>query len=335
MRLARTAHRFLFVCALGVAGLHAPASEAQTSASKRPERPLAESLQGAAKEAYTAAGLLHNRGEYAAAATKYEEAYDLSKDPRLLFNIAACEKELHKYARMGAYLRRFKAESGARISDEDRKDVDDALAALKGFVGSVSVVSDAAGAIVAVDGETVGTTPLSGPLLLDAGKHTIRLRKDGAEDVDKEVDVAAGSETSVSITLAAASSARPAPAAEPLAPPPQPARGGYGPLVYGGFVVGGVGLVTGAVTGMLALSHASSVTSACQGTVCPTSVDGDLHDARTLGNASTVAFVAAGAGAAVGLVAILLSRRSEARAPAAASISPWVTPTGAGLRGSF
>jgi hypothetical protein len=237
---------------------------------------------------------------------------------------------------MGAYLRRFKEESGERISDEDRRIVDEALAALKDYVGWVSVVVDAPGAHVFVDGDAVGTTPLPAPLVLDLGKHTISIRNDGEKDAEKAVDVTAGTAITVTLTLP-----RPVNAAahEQVSPPPaptMPARGsGYGPLVYVGFGLAGVGLLTGSVTGALALSHASSVTSACQGTVCPVSVDGDLHDARTFGNVSTIAFAAAGVGAGIALVALLLSRHPEAPQHAKASIAPWVTPAGAGVRGSF
>jgi hypothetical protein len=338
MGLSKTTHRLLFVLALGAGALHAPITLAQTGG-QRPERPLAESLHGAAKEAYTAAGLLHNRGEYAAAAIKYEEAYDLSKEPRLLFNIAACEKDLRKYARMGAYLRRFKEESGDRISSEDRKIVDDALARLKDYVGSVSVAADTAGAGVSVDGEAIGTTPLSGPLVLDVGKHTVSVRGSDGQAEEKQIDVTAGSAIVLTFDLARPPSATAAPAPEPTAVEAAPAkssgRGGYSPLVFGGFGVAGVGLLLGGVTGVLAFSRASSVKSACQGTVCPTSIDGDLHDARTLGDVSTIAFAAAGVGAVVGLTALLLFHRAEAPPRGSAWIAPWIGPAGGGVRGSF
>jgi hypothetical protein len=339
MRLARTSQRFLFACALGVAALYAPATLGQTSGQRRLEKPLAESLQSAAKDAYTAAGLLNNRGEYAAAATKYEEAYDFSKDPRLLFNIAACERSLRRYARMGAYLRRFKEESGEHISNDDRRIVDDALAALKDYVGSVAVTIDTPGARVSVDGDAAGTTPLSAPLVLDLGKHNISVRADGGKDAEQEVNVTAGSTITVTFTLALPANAANAAVPEKASPEPPPTESmhgrGYGPLVFVGFGLAGVGLLTGSLMGALAISHASSVASACQGTVCPPSIDGDLRDARTFGNVSTIAFAAAGVGAGVGLAALLLSRRPEAPQHAKGSIAPWVTPTGVGVGGSF
>ena len=69
----------------------APAGQAQ---------PLAQTLTGAARDAFTSAQILLNNGDFAGALTKYQEAYGLSKEPRLLFNMALCERNLHAYARM-------------------------------------------------------------------------------------------------------------------------------------------------------------------------------------------------------------------------------------------
>jgi hypothetical protein len=50
--------------------------------------PLAQTLQGPAKDAYSSAGPLFNNGDFAGAFTKYRAAYDLAKDPRLLYDMA-------------------------------------------------------------------------------------------------------------------------------------------------------------------------------------------------------------------------------------------------------
>jgi hypothetical protein len=77
-----------------------------------------------------------------------------------------------------------------------------------------------------------------------------------------------------------------------------------------------------------------AVKKACIDHLCPTSIDGDLQSARTLGDVSTVAFAGAGIGAVAGVLAFVLGRNSEPR-PAEDSLRPWVSLGSAGVRGSF
>src|ERR1700684_4579575 len=61
-------------------------------------KPLSQSLTGEAKAAYDAAKMLLGDGDFAGAAIKFRAAYDQSGDARLLWNIAACEKNRRHYA---------------------------------------------------------------------------------------------------------------------------------------------------------------------------------------------------------------------------------------------
>jgi hypothetical protein len=188
--------------------LSSPAASAQ-SGDRAPRRaPLGETLSGAAKEAYEAAGILMNNRDFAGAITKYRQAYDLSKDPRLLFNMAVCERDLRAYARMQSLLVRYEKEAGADLPAEDKADVDAALAAIHDLVATVNLTANEAEASVIVDGEAVGVTPLAAPLVVDLGKHTLAVKKPGFKTVDQAIEVAGGNETKVAITLV--SESRPA-----------------------------------------------------------------------------------------------------------------------------
>ncbi len=182
--------------------LGAPVASAQ-SAPAAAERPLDETLQGAAKDAYGSAKILFNNSDFAGAATKYSQAYELSKDPRLLFNLAICEKNLRHYARTQALLQQYEHDMGTRIAADDKATVDAALAAIRNLVGTVRLAATEAGASVLVDGQPVGTTPLAAPLLLDLGKHTLTVKKDGFTASEQPVEVGGGSETAVAVTLTA------------------------------------------------------------------------------------------------------------------------------------
>jgi hypothetical protein len=163
--------------------------------------PLGKSLTGDAREDFESAEVLVNNGDFAGAYAKFGQAYDLSKDPRLLFNMAICMRNQHDYARMQGLLVRYKNEAAQSMSPKEKADVDNALATIRNLVGTVKVSASEAGAAVTVDGEAVGTTPIDEPISLNLGKHTFGIRKDGFEPATRELEVAGGSETPLSLTL--------------------------------------------------------------------------------------------------------------------------------------
>jgi hypothetical protein len=165
------------------------------------QKPLDEALQGAAHDAYTYAKMLFDNGDFAGALAKYAQAYRQSKDPRLLFNMAVCDRNLRAYARMQSLLQQYEAESGAALSATERASVDAALKAVENLVGKVTLGVDPPGAAISVDGVAVGTAPLASPLVVDLGKHTIAVKSAGFEDAEQTVDVAGGVASELSVHL--------------------------------------------------------------------------------------------------------------------------------------
>ncbi len=198
--MRRTLAHWGLVSALALTAL--PAS-AQTAHPPAAQAPLVQSLTGPAKEAYASAQILFNNEDFAGALTKYGQAYDLSKDPRLLFNMAICARTLHAYARMQSLLTQYRREAGGSISPKDKDDVDAALAAIRNLVGSVRLTVSESGARITVDDEPVGASPLSDPQVLDLGKHTISVSKPGFESASQTVTVVGGSEAALDIVLVA------------------------------------------------------------------------------------------------------------------------------------
>ena len=199
-----TSHRTPQRCvslALVLALLATPAL-AQTSSPPGSATQLSDSLQGPSKEAYDSARLLVTNHDYAGALTKFDQAYRLSKDPRLLYDMAVCEKSLRHYARMQALLQQYVHDGGGVISAESRAAVDDALSAIKSLVATIDVKVSETGATVVLDGETAGTTPLASPLTVDLGKHLVIVRKAGFAPVEQTVETPGGAPTAVVVTLA-------------------------------------------------------------------------------------------------------------------------------------
>jgi hypothetical protein len=182
--------------------LHAPLARAQEAGAQgRPS--LAESLSVAAKDAYESATLLLNLNDPAGALAKYSQAYDLSQDPRLLYNMALCARDLHQYARVQALLLRYERDAGDELPASHKADVDQALATVRNLVGTVHVEANESGASVVIDGEEVGTTPLGEPSVLDLGKHRLSVTKPGFREFAAVIDVSGGQESIVLATMQA------------------------------------------------------------------------------------------------------------------------------------
>ncbi len=169
--------------------------------SGRSAAPLAQVLSGPAKNAFDVAQSFVDRSELAEAYSKFAQAYDLSSDPRLLFNMALCEGRLHDYARMKRLLTRYEREGGPTLSDEDRQSVGEALTKIEGLVGTVRLAVSEPGSSVLVDGDLAGTAPLPEDLILDAGAHTLSVRKPGFLPVTRPLNIAGGTAMRMAVEL--------------------------------------------------------------------------------------------------------------------------------------
>ncbi|WP_437602658.1 PEGA domain-containing protein [Sorangium sp. So ce590] len=184
------------VAALSV-GLAAGAAVAQPApAQPAPaapaDKPLAESLTGMARAEHGAGAALFDDGDYAGALARFERAYELSRDHRLLWKTALCQKNLRRYAKMLATLRRMAAEAGAALSARDKQDIADLIQAAGAFVSRLEIVASEPGATVFVDDEPVGTTPLAAPVPIDIGERRIRVSKPGFVDFVRREKVVGG-----------------------------------------------------------------------------------------------------------------------------------------------
>jgi hypothetical protein len=164
---------------------------------------LSESLTGPAKDAFTSAHILLNNNDFVGAMTKFEQAYNLAKDPRLLFDMAICARSLKQYARMQTLLVRYERDAGVMMPADERANVDAAVAAIRGLVGTVRVATKEDGASVAIDGHEAGLTPLPEPLVLDLGDHKVTVSKSGFVPFEQTVAVQGGNEIAIAATLVA------------------------------------------------------------------------------------------------------------------------------------
>jgi hypothetical protein len=97
------------------------------------------------------------------------------------------------------------------------------------------------------------------------------------------------------------------------------------PMVYVGFGVGGLGIIAGSITGVMAMSKVSSLKKDhCQGTTCDPAYQDEFGGAETLGWVSTASFAVGVGGVAVGLYYLLTGSSGDAPQDSA-SLSPRVS----------
>jgi len=162
---------------------------------------LAVSLTGEAASAYQSARLLLDDGDRAGALEKFKRAYDLSHDPRLLWNMAACEKELRHYARAKALVSRYVREGGNKLTAENRAEAAETEAALQAFYSLISIEGAPAGARVLVDEVELGTAPLKESAALDLGHHVVRVEHEGYEPFTATLEVPGNTASSLLVSM--------------------------------------------------------------------------------------------------------------------------------------
>jgi len=123
----------------------------------------------------------YDKGEFEQARASFLQAYALKKHPAVLLNLAwSCVKSGHALE-AEKYFKQFLAE-GKDITDKQRADANDGLTQSHAKLGRIEIAA-AAGTEVTVDGEKVGTAPLSDPVSVEAGAHTVKFKgPDGTTD---------------------------------------------------------------------------------------------------------------------------------------------------------
>jgi hypothetical protein len=155
-----------------------------------------------AKAEYEAGRILYQDGDFASALVKFERALELSKDKRLLWNVAVCEKNLRRYARVLKKLEEYKQLGPSQLTEQDFKDAAELEEAVKAFVSRVTFKVDQEGADVLVDEVVVGQTPLAGPVLVDVGERKFKVTKPGYVPFAQQQQIAGATDITIDVALA-------------------------------------------------------------------------------------------------------------------------------------
>ncbi len=162
-----------------------PASDALA----QPKRPksVRDLLTGDAQKQWDAAIALAQRSQWDGARAAFLQAYELSKNPRVLFNVAVAEKNLGHHAKAIEYFRRELTEGKGQLTPTEEQEITAAMAGLENYVMTITVQVSEPGAKVFVDQEEIGTSPLARPITVALGSHVVRATKTGFADAQQQV----------------------------------------------------------------------------------------------------------------------------------------------------
>ena len=183
------------------------------------------------------------------------------------------------------------------------------------------------------DGVAIVAAALDTAMPMDPGLHTVEARAPGHALVTLQVELTEGQHKTVD--------AAPGPSEKPIDGPTPggtdasraPTIGSRGYLFWSGVGVAGAGTVAGVISGVVALSAASSLSQNCPRNLCSSGAgQSSYNTASAAAVASDVSFVLAVAGAAVAVEELVRHSRSSSKQSTAA---PWIGPGAAGVKGRF
>jgi hypothetical protein len=172
-----------------------------TAFAQAKKKTLREQLPPDAQKHWDTAIALYQRGQWDGARTSFNAAYEASKNPRVLFNVAVCDKNLGRYARAIETFKKELAEGKGQLSAEEEADVKTQITGLEQFVAQLSIDVNEPGAEVFVDDAKVGVSPLPGPVSVSVGERRIRATKAGFADGRDALELKSGATGKVSLKL--------------------------------------------------------------------------------------------------------------------------------------
>lgn len=197
---------------------------------------------------------------------------------------------------------------------------------------------------VTIDGKPIPAAAIGVRRATDPGERTIVAGGAGYLPKEESLDLDEGEEQVLEFELepdpnaSAQEEAAAAPASATRDVQANPDFSSDRMYAYAAFGVGGVGIIAGSVTGLLALRKRSQLNKECDNGRCPDeSSQGKIDTYHTLGTISGIAYGVGIAGVAAGATLLLLSGQSGGTGydTESASVAPYFTGNSVGVHGRF
>jgi hypothetical protein len=278
---------------------------------------------------------------------KFKAAYALAQTAVTAIELARTEEALGQLVEareMCLSIARMPVEADeTHLSTDARAEAADLAQKLAPRIPSIVVrvagLSQGEAAEVSVDGARVPPESLGETRKVDPGTHAVAVKR-GDETESSQVTVGEGENKEVILTLKALPAhqggihVEPPPPRHDQPPPPPPPPPSH-TAAYVAFGVAGAGIAVGAVTGLMAVSGASTLSHECPDYRCPPSAHGDLDSTTTLGTVSTITFGVGIVAAVVGIYSLSSHATPASSASSSATVSPLLGLGSLGVHGSF
>jgi len=293
-----------------------------------------------AQQLYQQGKLLVRKGDFDAAAEKFEAADDKDPQPAYKLELARMQVEKGSFQAAKSTLEACNALEPQQWAQKNAKKqcgtFADEVSERAPKLGVQIFEPEASLVTVSVDGEVVA--PDDGPFALDPGDHQVSAEAEGYESFNETVTLEESKTESLEITLTKAT--------DTTGNDNQSGGGSGGGLspipAYVAWGVGAVGLGLGIGFGVSAIQTTNQVLSdyGCEDNQCPAEAEDDLSTAKLNGNISTAGFVIGFTGVVAGTVLFLLSgddddAPKEGVDAEAVVVQPMVGPGYVGLQGQF
>jgi hypothetical protein len=165
---------------------------------KRPT--VREELSEEARGDWDAARDLYADKNYSGALVQFQKVYDKTKNPRVLFNVGVCLKNLQRYARaISAWEKELTFRD--KLPADEIKQLEQAVETVREYVTTLKVTANEPGATLYIKDEAVGETPFLAPVPIDVGEQKVRLEKKGFNSIEKTVNILRNTPAKISFEL--------------------------------------------------------------------------------------------------------------------------------------
>ncbi|AUX24126.1 uncharacterized protein SOCEGT47_046620 [Sorangium cellulosum] len=356
----KTTHRSIAASLLAAfllspaAGSAVPPAPSQATS---PAPPQADTLSRTAHEMLAKGAEAWNQRRYDACRAWLLAAWSIKPHRQIAGNLAACEIKLGLFRDAAEHLS-FLTQATAdgkrgELSPEHRRLFDDALSKI-----AVLNIDAEPGATVLIDGKAVGQAPLSAPVYLEPGTHTLEARSRSGSTAEFSRRFEAGAQKTLTLhpPMPNAEVAPPPPPPAPAAAPPPPVAPAPPPdtrvrdgVVIGGLALGGAAVAAGVVLAIVSNGKSEDAEdavrsmakdggmSACKDPAFRARCDAlaDTYIAKgTTRNLAIAAFATAGAalgGAAIASVLWPVGAPQAEAGRGGVHLAPRITAQGAGL----
>jgi hypothetical protein len=139
---------------------------------------------------------------YAEALADYTEAYRLTSDPALLYNRARVLEALERFPEALSELERFSREASPQLRGKVPR-LKELMKDLDARIATLTIRCEVPNARVLVRDKLVGTTPLDGPIRVNAGQAPLEVVAEGYQPWKTTIDLPKAGTLTVDVTLVA------------------------------------------------------------------------------------------------------------------------------------